>query len=291
MSHVCKRIFWIQALIKQLLTKYQIFTILPQISHFHKYRNFSSNICNLSDQLLHPYKFHGRDMSGILFFIFASWNPLNWKEPKTTNRNQLSRYLHPCLHYTTQEWHCISSAKLHTESSLDHAWWCPLHKWYDLEDHPDLPEELRILSGNMGIISILRLPPPKKIQKFAIFDNTFDFWFCPSVPTNKIFGNTNSCTQAFRSPHKKNSKGVKFWDLGEPLYQFNFNQLAQILFHLTVLILACAVMHDIWFDETSTKRHRRNYQKNTCQNILHILEHQKTAGHFKVYFYWLALYI
>ena len=41
-SHVCKRIFKIQALIKQLLTKYQIFTILPQISHFHKYRNFSS---------------------------------------------------------------------------------------------------------------------------------------------------------------------------------------------------------------------------------------------------------
>ena len=41
-SHVCKRIFKIQALIKQLLTKYQIFKILPQISHFHKYRNFSS---------------------------------------------------------------------------------------------------------------------------------------------------------------------------------------------------------------------------------------------------------
>ena len=28
------------------------------------------------DQLLHPYKFHGRDMSGILFFIFASCEPL-----------------------------------------------------------------------------------------------------------------------------------------------------------------------------------------------------------------------
>ena len=37
---MCKRIFEIRALIKQLLTKYQIFTILPQISHFHKYRNF-----------------------------------------------------------------------------------------------------------------------------------------------------------------------------------------------------------------------------------------------------------
>ena len=34
--------FKIRASIKQLLTKYQIFTILPQILHFHKYRNFSS---------------------------------------------------------------------------------------------------------------------------------------------------------------------------------------------------------------------------------------------------------
>ena len=43
MCHTCaKEFFKIQALIKQLLTKYQIFTILPQISHFHKYRNFSS---------------------------------------------------------------------------------------------------------------------------------------------------------------------------------------------------------------------------------------------------------
>ena len=27
------------------------------------------SICNFLDQLLHPYKFNGRDMSGILFFI------------------------------------------------------------------------------------------------------------------------------------------------------------------------------------------------------------------------------
>ena len=37
-----KEFFLIQALIKQLLTKYQIFTILPKISHFQQYRNFSS---------------------------------------------------------------------------------------------------------------------------------------------------------------------------------------------------------------------------------------------------------
>ena len=33
-------------------------------------------ICNFLDQLLHPYKFYDRDMSGILFFIFASCEPL-----------------------------------------------------------------------------------------------------------------------------------------------------------------------------------------------------------------------
>ena len=59
------------------MTKYQIFTILPQISHFHKYRNFSSIFATFLYQLLHPYKFYGRDMSGILFFIFASCHPLN----------------------------------------------------------------------------------------------------------------------------------------------------------------------------------------------------------------------
>ena len=74
-THVQKN-FWIRASIKKLLTKYQIFTILPQISHFHKFRKFFKYICNFWDQLLHPYKFYGRGMSGILFFIFASCHPL-----------------------------------------------------------------------------------------------------------------------------------------------------------------------------------------------------------------------
>ena len=74
-THVQKN-FKIQASIKQLWTKYQISTMLPQISHFHKNRNFSKYICNFLDQLLHPYKLYGRDMSGILFFIFASCEPL-----------------------------------------------------------------------------------------------------------------------------------------------------------------------------------------------------------------------
>ena len=74
-THVQKN-FWIRASIKQLLTKYQIFTILPQISHFHQNRNFSRIFAFFLDQLLHPYKFYGRDMAGILFFIFASCESL-----------------------------------------------------------------------------------------------------------------------------------------------------------------------------------------------------------------------
>ena len=60
------------------MTKYQIFTILPRIPHFHKNRNFSRIFATFSDQLLHPYKCYGRDMSGILFFIFASCEPLSF---------------------------------------------------------------------------------------------------------------------------------------------------------------------------------------------------------------------
>ena len=47
------------------------FTFL-QKSWFFKY------ICHFLDQLLHPYKFYGRDMSGILKFIFASCKPLSF---------------------------------------------------------------------------------------------------------------------------------------------------------------------------------------------------------------------
>ena len=82
-THVQKN-FWIRASIKKSLTKYQIFTILPQISHFHKFRNFSSIFATFeTDQLLHLYKFYGRDMSGILSFIFASCHPLIWLKSTT----------------------------------------------------------------------------------------------------------------------------------------------------------------------------------------------------------------
>ena len=75
MSHMCKRIvrfelqfssYWQNIKFSRNCPKFHIFTKIV-ICKF---------ICNFLDQLLHPYKFHGRDMSGILFFIFASCEPL-----------------------------------------------------------------------------------------------------------------------------------------------------------------------------------------------------------------------
>ena len=40
MSYTCAKGILDRTLIKQLLTKYQFFTKLPQISHIHKNRNF-----------------------------------------------------------------------------------------------------------------------------------------------------------------------------------------------------------------------------------------------------------
>ena len=68
--------FEIQTSIKQLLAKYQIFMKLPKIPHIH----INSHVFATFeiDQLLHPYKFHGSGMSGILIFIFASSEPLSF---------------------------------------------------------------------------------------------------------------------------------------------------------------------------------------------------------------------
>ena len=74
MCHTCakkKKKKKIRASIKQLLTKYQIFTILPQISHFHKYRNFSSIFATFKTNCFIPINF----ISGTCqeySFIFAS---------------------------------------------------------------------------------------------------------------------------------------------------------------------------------------------------------------------------
>ena len=74
-SHMCKRIFRfkLQAVTDKISNFHEI---VPNSTYSHKLQ-FFKYICNFLDQLLHPYKFHGRDMSGILFFIFASCELLN----------------------------------------------------------------------------------------------------------------------------------------------------------------------------------------------------------------------
>ena len=75
-SHMCKRIFKFEL---QFSSYWQNIKISRYCPKFHIFTNIVifKYICNFLDQLLHPYKFYGRDMSGILFFIFASCHPLN----------------------------------------------------------------------------------------------------------------------------------------------------------------------------------------------------------------------
>ena len=72
-----KKNFDIRTSIKKLLAKYRFFKKLPQISHICKNRYFSCITVIFLEQLLLPYIFHGSGMRGILFFNFASYEPLN----------------------------------------------------------------------------------------------------------------------------------------------------------------------------------------------------------------------
>ena len=74
-SHMCKRIFTKEL---QLSSYWQNIKFSRNCPKFHIFTKFVifKYICNFLDHVLHPQKFHGRDMSGILFFIFASCEPL-----------------------------------------------------------------------------------------------------------------------------------------------------------------------------------------------------------------------
>ena len=76
MSHICKRIFrfklqlssyWQNIKFSRNCPKFHIFTLIVIFQVYYS---------NFLDKLLHPYKFHDRYMSGILFFIFPSCEPL-----------------------------------------------------------------------------------------------------------------------------------------------------------------------------------------------------------------------
>ena len=73
MCHTCAKEFLNSNLNYAVIDKISnVYEIAPNSTYSHIFKY----ICNFLDQLLHPYKFHGRDMSGILFFIFASCEPL-----------------------------------------------------------------------------------------------------------------------------------------------------------------------------------------------------------------------
>ena len=63
--------FYIPTLIKQLFTKYQLFTKWPQISHSHAKKKVTSN-GKLVDQLLIPYKSYERYV-GLRNLPFHFW--------------------------------------------------------------------------------------------------------------------------------------------------------------------------------------------------------------------------
>ena len=72
---MCKRIFKFEL---QLSSDRQNIKFSRYCPKFHIFTNIIifKYICNFLDPLLHPYKFYGRDVSGILFSIFASCQPL-----------------------------------------------------------------------------------------------------------------------------------------------------------------------------------------------------------------------
>ena len=76
--HTCAKEFLNSSFNKAVIEKISnLHNIAPnftfsQKTHFFKY------ICNFLDQPYHLYKFYGRDMSGILFLIFASCEPLSY---------------------------------------------------------------------------------------------------------------------------------------------------------------------------------------------------------------------
>ena len=74
-THVQKN-FWIRASIKKLSTKYQIFTILPQISHFHKFRNFSSIFATFETNCFIPINFMAGICQEYSFFHFCQLPPV-----------------------------------------------------------------------------------------------------------------------------------------------------------------------------------------------------------------------
>ena len=75
---MCKRIFKFELQLCSYLHNIKFSRYCPSFT-FSQKSFFFKYICNFLDKLLHPCKFYGRDMPGILFFIFASCEPLKFQ--------------------------------------------------------------------------------------------------------------------------------------------------------------------------------------------------------------------
>ena len=103
MSHMCKRILRFEL---RWSSYWQNINFSRNCPKFHINRNFSSIFATLLDQLLHPYNFHGRDMWGILFFIFASCEPLIL--------NDITKEAKSNLVLSSTQYYLVNSYKLYT---------------------------------------------------------------------------------------------------------------------------------------------------------------------------------
>ena len=103
---MCKRIFKFEL---QLSSYWQNIKFSRYWPKFHIFTNIviceNKYICNFLDQLLHPYKLYGRDMLGILFFIFASCEPLTQNAILASNLGCPRRaYEHHNSYYSPEKW-------------------------------------------------------------------------------------------------------------------------------------------------------------------------------------------
>ena len=75
--HICAKGFYDTNFNSAVIDKIsKIHEVAPNVTYSQK-SYFLKYIWNLLDQLLLPYKFYGRDMYGMYFFIFASCEPLS----------------------------------------------------------------------------------------------------------------------------------------------------------------------------------------------------------------------
>ena len=79
MCHTCEKEFLNSSFNQAVIDKISNFHDIAPNFTFSQKSQFFKYICNFLDQLLHPYKIYGRGMLGILFFIFASCEPLTFQ--------------------------------------------------------------------------------------------------------------------------------------------------------------------------------------------------------------------